>query len=382
VNLGAMFRAGLKPSAPVRRTLVIMAVLAMALPSLIYVLPPLRTWHLTPDYSMLWTGGRFAVERPADLYDVDLITREQAWLRRITGPLPFIYPPSALPLLAPFALLPFWVSYWSWTLASCLAFWTAARRVASRGASALAFVSPHLVLVLILGQTTLFVGAALIWGLSLLRSKPFLAGFMIGLAAAIKPQSAIVAPVAFAAGRHWSAFAGAAAGGVGMVLLSLPFGPALWLDWLNDLGTFNDQIDFWDLHQLGATPAMLAQAAGLSRYAVRGAYAAGAILGVLIVWRGFRTEDLKLRTLCFFGGSFLVSPYAIRYELAMLAPVLAGALLLGTLRGFVTALPLYAVNVFAIVPALLVSLGTALSGPPWPRRDTSEPANDRSRGAA
>ena len=350
-----------------------LAIVAVVILGLRLLLPRIVLWDLAPDYTMLWTGARFALERPDDLYNLEEVTRAQASLRKTTGPLPFIYPPSALPLLVPFALLPFWIAYWSWVAASVAVFWTASRRVASQWATVLAFASPNLILVLLLGQTTLFVGAALLWGLSLLRSKPFLAGFLIGVAAAIKPQSAIVAPIAFVAGRHWPAFAGAAVGGTSMILLSLPFGPALWIEWLRGLGSFNELIAYHGLHRLGATPAMGAEWLGLNLYGILLVQLVGIGVGAWVVWRGSRSDDMHLRLLCFFCGSFLVSPYAIRYELAMMAPVLASALLLGTVRGFLTALPIYALHVYAIVPALLISAGTALWGKPNAARPNREP---------
>ena len=54
-------------------------------------------------------------------------------------------------------------------------------------------------------------------------------------------------------------------------------------------------------------------------------------------------------------ATLLATPYALRYELGMLSPSLVDALLAGTARGLLIALPLYCLNVFTIVPALVVS---------------------------
>lgn len=343
-----------------------MAPIAVITVSLSFVLPRLLLWDLTPDFSMLWTGGRFAFERPADLYNEVEFTLAQAWVHSRSGlPLPFVYPPSALVLFAPFALLPFWVAYWTWVLLTAIVFWTAARRVTSGWAIPLALVSPQVVLVLLLGQTTLFVGSAVIWGLSLLRTKPFLAGVLLGVAAAVKPQSLLLAPVALVAGCHWRSIAGAAIGGLGMALLSLPFGAQLWLDWGNDVVGFSTIIDAHGLNRFGATPAMAAYALGLETIARRTLQAIGIAIGIIVVWRGFRTNDLGVRILCLVFGSLLASPYAIRYELAMAAPVLAAALLSSNIRGFLVGIPLFAMQVFTIVPALVISLGAALTGEKW-----------------
>ena len=65
----------------------------------------------------------------------------------------------------------------------------------------LVFAMPQVVLAIVLGQTTLWIGALLIWGVWLLRERPLLAGLLFGIAAAVKPQFAILIPVALLAGR-------------------------------------------------------------------------------------------------------------------------------------------------------------------------------------
>jgi hypothetical protein len=277
-------------------------------------------------------------------------------LRPPVGPLPFPYPPSALPLLAPFGLLPFWPAFWLWTLLSGIAFWTAARRI-TRGWP-LAFVAPQMVLALILGQTTLWIGALLIWGVLLLRSRPVLAGMLFGIAAAIKPQFAILVPFALLAGRHWLALAGGAGGLAAMLLLSLPFGPFLWHDWASVLDQHPAIVSGYGLNALGASPMMALKLLGLPLYL----HALFIALAICLVWRAFRTDDVKKRLLVLLAGTLLATPYAIRYELGMLTPSLVDALLAGTVRGLLTALPLYCLGVFTIVPALVVSAVSASTG--------------------
>ena len=127
------------------------------------------------------------------------VTAAQMSLRPPVGPLPFPYPPSALPLMAPFGLLPFWPAFWAWTILSTAAFWTAARRITS--SPLIVFIMPQMVLAIVLGQTTLWIGALMIWGVLLLPARPLLAGALFGIAAAIKPQFAIMVPVAVIAGH-------------------------------------------------------------------------------------------------------------------------------------------------------------------------------------
>jgi hypothetical protein len=300
-----------------------------------------------------WTGARFAVFRPHDTYNWVAVTAAQMNLRPPVGPLPFFYPPSALPLMMPFGLLPFWPAFWLWTLLSAAAFWTAARRITSN--SLLIFAMPMVGVDLLLGQTTLWIGALLIWGVTLVRTRPAIAGVLLGVAAAIKPQFAIMVPVALLAGRHWVAIAGAIAGFCAMVLLSLPFGPFLWRDWASVVGGVTDVVAVYGLNVLGASPMMALKVLGLPLYL----HAIFVAFAIWLVWRAFRANDVKRQVLVLMTGTLLATPYALRYELGMLAPSLVDALLTGTIRGLLIALPLYCLNVFTIVPALIVSAVTA-----------------------
>jgi hypothetical protein len=255
--------------------------------------------------------------------------------------------------MAPFGLLPFWPAFWLWTLSSGIAFWTAARRITSGWP--LAFIAPQMVLALILGQTTLWIGALLIWGVLLLSKRPLFAGLLFGIAAGIKPQFAILVPFALLAGRHWLTIAGGAGGLATMLLLSLPFGPFLWRDWVSVLGEHPAIVSGYGLNVLGASPMLALKVLGLPLYL----HAFFVALAIWLVWRAFREEDVKKRVLVLIGGTLIATPYAIRYELGMLTPSLVDALLAGTARGLLIALPLYCLNVFTIVPALVASTITA-----------------------
>jgi hypothetical protein len=333
----------------VRGAVTLGASLLLVTISVALLIPRILNWPIAPDLTAFWTGARFAVFRPHDTYNWVAVTAAQMNLRPPVGPLPFFYPPSALPLMVPFGLLPFWPAFWLWTLLSAAAFWTAARRITSN--SLLTFAMPMVGLDLLLGQTTLWIGALLIGGVTLLRTRPAIAGVLLGVAAAIKPQFAIMLPVALLAGRHWVAIAGAIAGLCAMLLLSLPFGPFLWRDWASVVGGVTNVVAVYGLNVLGASPMMALKVLGLPLYL----HAIFVAFAIWLVWRAFRTEDVKRQVLVLMTGTLLATPYALRYELGMLAPSLVDALLAGTARGLLIALPLYCLNVFTIVPALVVS---------------------------
>jgi hypothetical protein len=333
------------------------ALILLAGISVALLIPRLQNWPLTPDFTMLWAGARFAVINPHQTYDWAAVTAAQMSLRPPVGPLPFPYPPSALPLMAPFGLVPFWPAFWVWTILSAAAFWTAARRITS--SPLLVFIVPQMVLAIVLGQTTLWIGALMIWGVLLLPKRPLLAGALFGIAAAIKPQFAIMVPIAVIAGRHWRAIPGGAIGLSGMLLLSLLFGPHLWRDWASVLGEHPGIVSGYGLDFLGASPMQALRVLGLPIVL----HALFVVLAIWLVWRAFRGEDEKQRVLILLLATLIATPYAIRYELGMLAPSLLDALLAGTVRGLIIALPLYFLNVLTIVPALVFSAVTATFKP-------------------
>jgi hypothetical protein len=329
--------------------------------SLSFVAPLIAAWSLLPDFTMFWAAARFAWTVPHKVYDIAAMGAAQAWaVAPSKGPRPFPYPPSALLLVAPFGLLSFWVAYWSWTVLSLAAFWSAVRRVASGWSVPLALVMPHTMLVLILGQTTLFASAAAIWAMSLLDRRPTVAGILFGITAAFKPQSVLMAPLVFMRLRDWRAAAGAAIGFGSLCLASLIFGAQLWPSWLVTVSEHPMMVSHYHLEIIGATPRMAAMGLHLRDPAVATFEVIGVIAAICIVWAGFGSQDKLLRLQCFATGCLLASPYAMRYEVAMLAPVLATAIMRAEPRSILVALPAFAFDAVSVVASLLVSSVTHL----------------------
>jgi hypothetical protein len=325
------------------RIVAVIFVAASALLSLEILLPRLLHLTLRPDLTFMWAGAR-----ASDPYDIWAVTRAQAWIRAADKPLAFVYPPSSLPLFFPFGLLPFWSAFIAWTAFSITLFWTAAKRLTKY--PALAFLSPHVVLTLCLGQTALITGAATIWGITLLRSRPILAGVCLGLGAALKPQCFLLAPIALISGRHWKTIGGAA---LAWCLLAIPVLP-LWLDWWRVAQMLPAILDRYYpiVGAFGATPTDLAKALEVSTTSFQ---IAGFLFGTAVVWLSFQTTDNVSRVVGLVSGTLLASPYAVRYELAALAPAYVAAYLCGTTRLIVIAIPLLCTNVLTIVPALFAS---------------------------
>jgi len=344
--------------------------------SLSFIIPLLVAWSVLPDFTAFWAAARFAWTEPHKVYDIASMGAAQAWaIAPSKGPRPFPYPPTALLLIAPFGLLPFWAAYWSWTLLSIAAFWSAARRVASGLAVPLAVAMPHSVLVLILGQTTLFASSAAIWAITLLNRRPAFAGVLFGLAAGFKPQSVLLAPLVFIRLRDWRPAIGAAASFGGLCLASLLLGAGLWRSWLETLGAHPQMVRHYRLEILGATPRMAAMGLHLNPSAVGMFQLLGIVAGIAILWAGFSSTDKLLRVQSFVIGCLLASPYAMRYELAALAPVLAAAIMTAAPRSILVALPAFAFDAVSVTASMIVSSATSL----FENRQSRElrPSDDR-----
>lgn len=272
------------------------------------------------DWAPLWTAGRLAWDNPAQLYDFELVARLQGAVVDKVDFHPFIYPPSALLLIAPIALLPFWPSLV--LLASGSMAWLAAtaRRVGSD--PWLVVLAPPVIIAAIVGQTSLLVVGLVVLACASLDKDERKAGALFALAALIKPTLLVLAPVALLAGRHWRAIGSTLVVGLaGFGLSVLLFGLRPWLDWLEAIPAFQRMFDDYPpLVRNAVSPYALAVRLGVESMAI---VVLGAIVAAAVVWLGFsRPAGAAVRSALILGGALLLTPYAMNYELAVFAPAL------------------------------------------------------------
>lgn len=275
------------------------------------------------DYSCFWAGAKAALSQPDRLYDFSYITSLQGWPLGPTNLRPYIYPPSALFVFTPFALAPYWVGFVLWVTLTAALFAWAGRKA---GAPWFLLLAPPCILIFNCGQVTFLVGGLAIAGL-MLRDRSVLAGVLLGLAAVVKPQLVLLAPIALLAERRWrTLFAMGLTGSVVCAAAALVFGIQPWFDWLTALPRF---------HQVIFThPGLVADAvtpyAFLQGHGLPGAWSyALAPLAAAGVWFAFRRPEVGApdRLIAFFGAGLLLTPYAMNYELALFAPAVAAYLM-------------------------------------------------------
>lgn len=334
-------------------------VAASAIISLDMLVLPIFGGYWRPDFTPMWVSVRVP-----DPYDIWAITKAQAFMFNAIHPLPFLYPPSSLPIFFPFGLLPFWWAYALWTALSVALFWSAARQITDR--AWLAFIAPPVVFSIYLGQTALMTGAAIMFAVVHLPKRPLLAGLCFGIAGALKPQAVLVVPIVLISGRHWKAFGAAA---FAWALFAVPT-IRMWPDWSEVVRAFPAILDhYYPKIAVGysAAPAYFAKAAGLPPLPFQ---IAGIVLGVVLALAAFRTDDIRVRIVGLVTGSLLVAPYAMGYEMAAMVPAYLSLLREGRARSVVVALPAFCITVLALVPALVVSGVALLWSPHGNRRET------------
>jgi hypothetical protein len=187
------------------------------------------------DHAMFWVAGHLVrAQQTATLYDLPayLVAAAKLLPDQIRF-WPFIYPPFVLPYAVLVSHLPLAAGYY--VAAAVL---TACALALLRGAGlpwwciAVGCLSPMALWDLYLGQLGLVCGAALFAGLVWLPRRPVLAGALLGLLC-VKPQYALLVPLAVLAGRHWRAMAAGIVALVFVAVLSLAIaGPVAWAAYL------------------------------------------------------------------------------------------------------------------------------------------------------
>jgi uncharacterized membrane protein len=256
---------------------------------------------------------------------------------------PYAYPPTALLALAPFGALAFWPALALWTGASFAVFVAAgARLIPQRRVLALALIvlSPAVVLAALAGQTVVLAAGLVALALADLERRPRLAGVLLALAAALKPQAALLAPVALVACGAFETLAAAALAGAALAAASiLCFGFARWPEWFASLAPFQAVVESIPRLMPGViTPYGAAHELGLAGPAALLWRALFGLFGLALVWRAFAaSRDPAVRLAALGAGSLLAAPYAMHYD--------------GTLL---------------VIPAVMLAL--RLAAPGWPRR--------------
>lgn len=293
------------------------------------------------DFISFWTSGRMLMDS-ANVYNTLAHVEAQRELYALEGEYTaFFYPPNFLPFVWPLGLFPYFPALAGWLIVTGAAWlamvrgWFAALGVKGPGL-VLTLAFPPLIVTLTHGQTSFLVGALLGGGLLLVRTRPWLAGLLIGLAT-IKPQFGLLVPVALLASGQWRTIAGAGAAALGLAALaSVAFGPQVWSDWLAISQTAARATDSGAI----GFAKMVSVFAGLRLVGVSSEVAM-TVQGVVTMtaaamvagtgWRYGFTPGLAALVL---AGAPIATPFVLDYDLLLIAVPIAYLFSRGQADGF------------------------------------------------
>jgi hypothetical protein len=273
-----------------------------------------------PDFLCFWIAARAAVAgQAAALYDWSqmLPMIERALGHGFDGFLPWKYPPGALLILSPLAVLSLSAAHLAWAIGTLAAFLGVIFRIAGRNAVLAALAAPLTAQEVIMGQNG-FATAAVIGGTLLLsENKRFQAGLLAGVLSC-KPQLCLLMPLIVLTRCGWRGVAGAVTSGVVFAGVSaVAFGVDAWRAFF--LSIHGNVVEFGQ----GAVPWSAlqslyahAQVLGVSGPAAAAMQAALIFCVLVATVRLERLEvPVELRNAAVCAGTVLVTPFILIWDL-------------------------------------------------------------------
>ena len=281
------------------------------------------------DFLNTWMGGRSALAQgPAAWFDFRVYNDLLRALIGITETYFWSYPPHVLLFIWPLGLMPYFPAFVLWTLGGFALFlYAAASGGVERKHLLFVAVAPAVAINVFIGQNGFFTAALLILGLINLDRRPILAGVLFGILT-VKPQLGLLLPVVLAASGRWRTIASAAATTAALVAAtSWLYGADIWMAYLRDVVP---QQHFLQEHGNGMLLLQISSAFYAGRLVglpIGLAWGLQAIVSAVaiaaVIWTFRRRRDPVLSTALLIAATFLVTPYALNYDMVVLAWVLA-----------------------------------------------------------
>ncbi len=274
------------------------------------------------DYVSFYAAGALANEgRAADAYA--RATHHAAEERAAEPGIAYQFyfnPPVFTLLMAPLARLPYLVSFVLFDAATLALWLVLGTRVAGGGmvATTCLLAVPSVWWVLGLGQNAFLSASLLAGGTLLLRTRPLLAGLLLG-ALCYKPHYGLLLPVVLLAARQWRAMLGAAISVLGLTgAATLLFGRAVWPAFFAMVARSGDAIGSGQV-EIGAhiEPRGALWHLGLAHGAGDAVHGVIALIvaGVLAwMWRR-RLDEAAFAALV--AGALIVAPFSLFYDLVL-----------------------------------------------------------------
>jgi branched-subunit amino acid transport protein len=287
---------------------------------------------LGTDFSSFYAAGRLAAAGHSPYDQAALLAMEQSLFGPNTPYYAFAYPPTFLLLLAPLARLPYLAALALWQVGTLFFYLAGMMQLRRRWGAALpggaTFILAALAFSAVFvnldhGQNGFLIAGLFAFALALLDTRPLVAGLCFGLLA-FKPQLGILIPFALLAGGDIRAFIAAT---LTVLLMAVPaqllFGG--WPDFLaaahfsrraildNGAVGYDKMVSVFAMMRLWHLPLALS-------YGVQALCTLTAIAGVVRMWHGPADPRRRYIALCL--GALLATPFALDYDLMILAPAI------------------------------------------------------------
>jgi len=314
-------------------------------------IPATYAWHwwlydsnglgIPTDFVNVWAAGRLALEgHPAQAWDWNVQKQvELAILKQdFVGYFAWHYPPPFLFVASLLALFPYGVAFVGWAMVSMLPYLAVMRAIVGRNFGlVLAAAFPAMVINTMVGQNG-FLTAALIGGtLSLLPTRPVLAGVCLGLLS-YKPQYGLLFPIVLIAASQWTTFVTAGVVAVALAFVSwLAFGTESWQAFFHWMPMFSQAFlteghaPWWKLQSIFALVRYFGGTENLA-WAAQWIMVGAVATTLVVLWRSRVRYSLKAAALAL--GTLLTTPYLFMYDMMVLAIPVAYLVRIGLARGF------------------------------------------------
>jgi hypothetical protein len=290
--------------------------------AIVFVIIMVWTWliifidHKASDFLSYWAAARLAVtEAPALAYNISVHRALELSVADPKGLLPFPYPPPFLLMIIPLGLMPYWLAFAVWIAATAALYLFVSRAIAPL---AYRLAHPEALANALIGQSGFLTTAIFIAGMRALERKPWVGGGILGLLV-IKPQLALILPIALLAGREWRAIAGAAVSSIAILLLALlALGMDAYRGFFAILPVFIDAMatSRWPWNELASVFAF-ARHLGVPQQPALVLHAIIALGATALVWRAWsRKSELRVPVLA--AAILLIPPYLFTYDALLL----------------------------------------------------------------
>ena len=312
------------------------------------------------DYVVVWSGARLALQgAAASAYDNNVIGPVQRAAVDMVAPgiYPYFYPPIALLLFAPLALLPYGASFLLFTAGQWAFLVSQLRRLLpAPWPLSTMIAAPAALVSLGIGQNGCLTAALMAAACGTIERRPSLAGAALGCIA-FKPHLAVLVPIALALGRQWRALAAATAVVAALTVASLVFGSAPWLNFVAGSAKASAVMrDFSSLWPKLISPFAALRLAGTPlwvAYCGQAAAAGTAVLSLVLCRNAQRAWQIVVMA----AATLLISPYLYDYDLPLSLVPVAMVVAAGQRGGWLAGEKLVCALVFA-APLLARPLAT------------------------